>query len=64
MCSLAFFYFCIRFFSDRIPQEEFALVTKYHEKYETYAKNTPILIPFVKDHVSKGFKIEFAKESK
>lgn len=57
-CSVAFFYFCVKFFSGRIPSEEMALSSEYPNEYEEYAKKTPILIPFVKDYVSKGIDIK------
>lgn len=53
ICSIGFFYFGVKFFSDRIPMEEWALRNKYKDTYEKYAKETPIFIPFVKDSFQK-----------
>ncbi len=44
---MAFFFVLIRFFTERIYEEE-KMLAKFFEKYIYYKKKTHILIPFVK----------------
>lgn len=47
-CSVGFFLFSVKFFSNRIVFEEGFLMKIYGKEYETYAEATPIGIPFVR----------------
>lgn len=47
LCLVAYFFVMIRFFADRIVEEETALMGFFGPSYTAYAKRTPIGIPMV-----------------
>jgi len=48
LCFFLYIYFTLKFFSERIPDEEHTLMRKFGDKYAQYRENVPIGLPFIK----------------
>ena len=52
-CTVLWWLAAHQFFKTRIPREEFYLLEFFGDEYIKYAKNVPILIPFIKGYLDK-----------